>query len=187
MLNHETEAELVSKLCSLSPKSCPVTGWFVPTGYNDWQMETFLKYFAIPGLCGIAAWIGGFFGAYAKKKGENLATHRDIQTLTKDLETTTTAVKKVEANISTDMWARQRKWDVKKEAIFELVKELATVHWITAELAIPVLREEAKFKMVEALNAYRRAESLALVVCNKQVCDQFPKIFSVSSALRGKL
>ena len=75
----------------------------------------------------VAAFIGFYLGSYLKKKGENLATHEDITKLVDQASAVTTATKEIEAKISDEVWARQRKWEVRRDAVFEALKELATV------------------------------------------------------------
>ena len=73
--------------------------------------------------------IGAYLGSYLKKKGENLATHEDVDKLVDQMTAVTEATKKIEAKIFNDMWERQRKWEVKREALFEAMKELGNVEY----------------------------------------------------------
>jgi hypothetical protein len=116
-------------------------------------METLLKYFLLPALCGVAAMLGAFWGQYFKKRGENLATHEDVETLIEDLRQTTTAVKEIEAKISNDTWARQRRWDIKRDVVTEALKELGTLQ------AILALYEIEYEKSQKAQNLVRRKSS----------------------------
>lgn len=61
--------------------------------------------------------VGAYLGSYLKKKGENLATHEDIDKLIDQVAAVTTTTKKIEANISTEMWQRERKSDLQLKAI----------------------------------------------------------------------
>jgi hypothetical protein len=74
----------------------------------------------------LAGGIGAYCGSYLKKKGENLATREDIAGLVEQVSAVTQATKAIEAEISTDMWDRQKQWELKKEAVFEAAKELAS-------------------------------------------------------------
>ena len=62
-----------------------------------------------------------------KKKGENLATHEDIEKLKEQVRVVTTTTKEIEAKISTEVWDRQRRWEMKREVLFEASKSLARV------------------------------------------------------------
>jgi hypothetical protein len=69
----------------------------------------------------------GYFGAYSKKKGENLATHEDIDKLVDQVKAITTATKEIEAKISHETWGQQKQWELKREAIFEAIRKTAKV------------------------------------------------------------
>jgi hypothetical protein len=86
-------------------------------------MDELLK-LVILALC---AGAGGFLGSYLKRKGENLATHEDIDKLVEQVRAVTTATKEIEAKISSDVWDRQKRWEVKREVIFEVTKRIALV------------------------------------------------------------
>jgi hypothetical protein len=66
----------------------------------------------------LAGFSGSFFGAYFKKKGENRAIREDIEKLTK-------TTKEIEAKISSDVWDRQKRWELKREVLFEATKRLS--------------------------------------------------------------
>jgi|SRR6266851_2457929 len=44
--------------------------------------------------------VGAFFGSYLKKKGENLATHEDVDKLVAQMSAVTAATKQIEAKIT---------------------------------------------------------------------------------------
>jgi hypothetical protein len=73
---------------------------------------------------------GGFIGfltEYLRKKGENLATHEDIALLVDQVRAVTTATKEIEAKISTEAWDRQKRWEMRRDVLFEATKRLAAV------------------------------------------------------------
>jgi hypothetical protein len=70
---------------------------------------------------------GAYLGSYLKKKGENLATHEDVQQLVRQVSAVTQATKEIEAKISTEVWQRQRAWEIKRDTLFEVVRQLAAV------------------------------------------------------------
>jgi hypothetical protein len=63
---------------------------------------------------------GGAITAFWKKKAENYATKQDVAELT-------TITKKIEADISSDVWDRQKQWEMKREVIFDMSRKLSTV------------------------------------------------------------
>lgn len=75
----------------------------------------------------IGAFIGSFLGSYLKKKGENLATHEDLDKLVEQVRAVTTTTKEIEARISTDVWDRQKRWEMKREVLFDGTKRLGAI------------------------------------------------------------
>ena len=73
----------------------------------------------------LSAGAGAYLGSYLKKKGENLATHEDIGKLVDQVRAVTTTTKEIEAKISSDVWDRQQRWELKREVLFKAAKQLA--------------------------------------------------------------
>src|SRR5271166_1206622 len=86
----------------------------------------------------ITAGCAAYFGSYLKKKGENLATHEDIDKLTKQMGTVTTVTKNIEARISDDYWLKQRRWEVKRDTIFEATRKFGDLEAAFSELTAVV-------------------------------------------------
>lgn len=70
---------------------------------------------ALLALALIGSWLGGFFGTYFKKKGENLATKEDIEELTR-------RTKEIEAKIDDQVWDRQRQWELTRDGAIRLME-----------------------------------------------------------------
>ena len=82
----------------------------------------------------VGAFAGSFLGAYMKKKGENLATHEDIEKLLDQVRAVTTTTKEIEAKISGQMWDRQKRWEVRRDILFEAAKGLGKIKDALSEL-----------------------------------------------------
>jgi hypothetical protein len=80
----------------------------------------------------IGAFIGSYLASYLRKKGENLATHEDLGKLVDQVRAVTTTTKEIEAKISTDVWDRQKRWEMKREVLFEATKRLGAVKFCVA-------------------------------------------------------
>jgi hypothetical protein len=87
-------------------------------------MEQFIE-LAIVTL--VSSGVGSYLGAYLKKKGENLATHEDIDKLVVEVSAVTKATKEIESKITSDVWDRQKRWELKREVLFEATKKIAPV------------------------------------------------------------
>lgn len=70
----------------------------------------------------------GYLTGYAKKKGENLATHEDIGKLTDEVAAVTKTAKEIEAKISSDVWDRQKRWELKREVLSEATRKASQLN-----------------------------------------------------------
>src|SRR5277367_6744106 len=84
-----------------------------------------LKY-VLWGLGVLSVGLGGFLAGYLKKKGENLATHEDISKVLVEVRATTQATKEIEAKISSEVWDRQKRWELKREVLLKILDKLST-------------------------------------------------------------
>jgi hypothetical protein len=126
---------------------------------------------------------GAFLGAYLKKKAENLATHEDIEDLKNQTAVLTRTTEGIKAKISDEVWDRQARWSIKRDALFEVTRELATLMYGLARLDGLHIRmrhstepknyqaeyEGAVVFWNESLLSFRRARALAVLVCNKDL------------------
>lgn len=124
---------------------------------------------------------GAYFGSYLKRKGENVATHEDIDKLVAQVAAVTKTTKEIEAKISTEVWDRQKQWEIKKEAVFEVLKAAGSLHSTIGSLhatyqATPgdALHEtqsrlDAYNEFSKAHSDFTRAAGLASIVVNKNV------------------
>jgi hypothetical protein len=68
--------------------------------------------------------LSGYLTGDLKKKGENLATHEDIDKVLYEVRATTQATKEIEAKISSALWDRQKRWELKREVLFKTVDKI---------------------------------------------------------------
>jgi hypothetical protein len=68
-----------------------------------------------------------YLRAYSAKRGENLATHDNIDKLVKQVEAVTEATKAIETRISNEVWDRQRRWELKRDVLLDGIKRIATL------------------------------------------------------------
>jgi hypothetical protein len=140
--------------------------------------------FAFLAFC---AGFGAYLGSYLKKKGENLATREDITDLVTQVRAVTTATKEIEAKISDAMWDRQKRWELKREALLEaarsvaIVKDrLSQVHAVyqteknamkNGEPARPEKQTEVFGNWNAAADSLEQSTLLVGLVCGKEVTD----------------
>jgi hypothetical protein len=68
-----------------------------------------------------------FLTKYSEKKAENIATHEDINKLVEQVRAVTKTTEDIKAEISSGLWDRQKRWEMKREVLFEAAKNLAEV------------------------------------------------------------
>jgi hypothetical protein len=119
-------------------------------------------------LAAIASGFGGYFGAYLKKKGENLATHEDLDKLVQQMTATTEATKAIEARISDQIWNRQRQWEFKRELLTQLIRSMSNVDNSLLELhavyssPVPPVQEIVTIRLGERRDQSRKWNALNL-------------------------
>jgi hypothetical protein len=95
---------------------------------NEMLTEGDLSYAGISVVTVLSAGIGAFIGAYLKKKGENFATHEDLNKMVEQMAAITERTKSIEAKISSEVWDKQKHWEMKREVLFEAAKRVAEIH-----------------------------------------------------------
>jgi len=74
-------------------------------------------------VAGLGGWVGAYYGAYWKKKGEQAATHEDLENVTKEVRAITKTTEQIKAEISAGLWDRQKRWELKRDVLLELTKK----------------------------------------------------------------
>jgi hypothetical protein len=83
-----------------------------------------VSYLALVITSVIAGAIGAFLGAYLKRRGENLATKADFDSLMGQLREQTREVEAIKSEIAQAGWVHQRRWDLKRELYWQLLEML---------------------------------------------------------------
>jgi hypothetical protein len=107
-----------------------------------------------------SAFIGSYLAGYLKKKGENLATHEDIDKLVEQVAAVTKTTKEIEAKITIDVWDRQKRWELKREVLFEATKRVSeavnALNLFDSVLQVEVERQnEVDRDLLAETNKYR--------------------------------
>ena len=69
--------------------------------------------------------VGLYLSAYPKKKAESLATKEEFEDLLKQTAELTRTTKEIEAKISDEVWNRQRRWELKRDVLFDVTKKMS--------------------------------------------------------------
>jgi hypothetical protein len=81
---------------------------------------------------------GIYLTAYLKRKAQNLATREEFKELVKQTAALTRTTAQIEADIKSDVWDKQKRWELRRDALFELMKRLGTLKdAVTALVSVP--------------------------------------------------
>ena len=86
-------------------------------------MDTAIQLLLTAALAGA----GGYFGSYFREKGKNLATREDLEPIVRGQET-------IKQQIAHSGFVEQRRWELKREIIWDLQKTLADMMAASIEL-----------------------------------------------------
>jgi hypothetical protein len=76
---------------------------------------------------GIGGWVGAYYGSYWKEKGKQAATHEDLENVVKEVRAVTKTAEEIKAEISGGLWDKQKRWEMKREVLFQAAKRIAEV------------------------------------------------------------
>lgn len=129
----------------------------------------------------LSAGVGAYVGGYLKTKGTNLATHEDIDKVVEQVRAVTQTAKEIEAKISDAVWDRQRRWEMKRDALFSALKAMAAINEALVRLravlstfATPDNVTPWNLEIRERMELWRTASKefdevklLVMVICDK--------------------
>jgi hypothetical protein len=118
-------------------------------------------------LAFVVAFAGSYFGAYAKRKAENLATKEDFDALLDQVKKTTKETEQIKMDISRVSWVDQQRWTLKRELYMELLDSLYSEKEAVFKLSDEEKRDVPKEPELVALRdsfiRENRAQSLAAI------------------------
>ncbi|HEY2471055.1 MAG TPA: hypothetical protein VGI45_24885 [Terracidiphilus sp.] len=142
--------------------------------------------------------VGGFvrlWRSYSEEKGKNLATKEDIAELTK-------AAKEIEAAISSEVWDRQRQWEMKRDAVIEAVQALSAAEdalmrmyahykkftddeWI---VEVKKAYEQSSIDCTNKMTEFESKRNIARLICSDTFNLMLTEVrFSMRKAMSGML
>ena len=149
-------------------------------------------------LAVVVLW-SAYFKGYANKKGENLATHEDIEKPEDQVAVVTKTAKEIETKISNEAWDRQKRWELKRDVLFDTVKRISEVDEALLRLNTKVLFEEQptnaawlkfaterKEQWTKARIRFSETKELVRVVCGREIGDSLETflVFADQIAIR---
>jgi hypothetical protein len=145
----------------------------------------------------VSAFVGSYLASYLKKKGENVATHEDIDKLVDQVRAVTTATKEIEERIESSVWSKQRHWEMKRDALFASVHALDRTKTVFIELwasqvfdvGDPEYKERKRLsaeKWLAEISIYDETRSSTSLVCGiavRKALGEASQLFRSSAAL----
>lgn len=162
----------------------------------DWGV--FLLFLA---TTAVVSGCGAYFGSYLKTKGKNLATREDIDGVVEQVSAVTQATKEIETKISSDLWDRQKQWEMKREVLFEATNSVARVEEQLLRMSSVIVAakdriehpdwieswHETLVEWRETLARFEKALSLVTIVCSYETAAAFLKFRSLVALVSGRL
>jgi hypothetical protein len=143
----------------------------------------------------LAPLAGGFFGAYLKKKAENLATKEDYESLLTQVKKTTEETESIKTELAKGSWLHQQGWLLKEkyysgllESLYNLKRSLSARldHYMEpgAEYRDSEINESEHFKKqsqigMAALNKIQLLHGPAEMVISKRAIEALDNFYSV--------
>ncbi|MGC2282950.1 MAG: hypothetical protein WA603_23270 [Candidatus Acidiferrales bacterium] len=147
----------------------------------------------------VALVVGRFLKSYMSQKGENLATHEDIEKLVDQMRAVTTATKEIEAKISDEVWDRQKRWELRRDLLLDAVKKSGEPDDAVTNFHAVCMTEkmmqslgkapnnenkvESGARFWKAANNFDRAVSLVRVICGDETIKGFHALGLMSRLL----
>jgi hypothetical protein len=79
------------------------------------------------GLTFIISGFGAYCGAYLKRRGQGFATQDDINKLVDQGRSVNKAMNEIGAKISTEVWDKQKLWELKRDVLFEAIRRVGEI------------------------------------------------------------
>ena len=171
--------------------------------WTGWDWGEFGRYVTLAVVAGASSWVGSYYGAYWKQRGENAATQDDFKELQKQTAALTETTKQIEAEISGDAWDRQKRWELKREVLFEATRRVAAAFEALKDIE-NVLQTELKDPSVVNLSWRQTSTDLnakwfqassdlnesilfAVVICGKEVVGAIEKYRQLLIRIAAKI
>lgn len=79
------------------------------------------------GLSLIVSGFGAYCGTYLEQKRKGFATLEDITKFFDQVGAATKASKEIEGKVTSELWARQKCWELKREVLFEATRRVGEI------------------------------------------------------------
>jgi hypothetical protein len=133
--------------------------------------NTLVELLIIGATCSVLSFLLGvvlkpYLRGYSAKKGENLATHEDIDKLVDQVSAVTQTAKEIESKISGELWNKQKHWEMKRDVIFEMSKKISGVDDALTSMYSTHMHYRTLAESGQVIDASMKAEALSKVTVN---------------------
>ena len=115
---------------------------------------------------------GIYLSSYLTKKAEGLATKEDFTDLKEQTAELTRTTKKIEAEINEDLWGRQKRWELRRDAAFEAAKVSGAVKDALTALHAVYMTDKQSLAQGKPTRPEKRTEVYAAFNKAAQELDQ---------------
>jgi hypothetical protein len=120
-------------------------------------------------ITALVAGVGAYFGSYLKKKGENLATHEDLDKLIDQVSRVTEVTKKIEARVSDEAGRRASKAELQLKAI-------DTINTLTSQLVTNFTDDDKHVPSNEWFSSFSAASSMVKALFDEERYAKFKSL-----------
>lgn len=148
--------------------------------------------------------LGIYLASYLKKKAQNLATREEFRDLEKQTAALTRTTAQIQAEIKGDLWDRQKRWELRREVLFEATRRLADIEdgLLSLDSVLQVERKEQKkedepgwletrhkrtMKWSRASTAFDEARLLVQMICERETILAFEDFGKLLNDVAAKI
>lgn len=138
-------------------------------------------------------------GRIFEEKGENQAIHEDIGKLVDQVRAVTQTTKEIESKISSDVWTRQKQWEMKRDVLFETAKRIVELDnlLLTLDTLVSInpqdtrewlkTKHETMLTWNETVRKFEETQTLVAIICSKETHFALHNVTLLMKELAGKL
>jgi len=165
------------------------------------MLNTFLILLLLLNACLVGVAI--YLSSYLKKKAENLATREEFRELEKQTAALTRITTKIETEVKAELWDRQKRWELKREVLFELARRVTAVFDILKNLENLLQTQiknpstpgdiwaqktiEENEKWFKAMSALRESQLFVGITCGKKVVEAVDNYITLTTTIAAKV
>jgi hypothetical protein len=120
----------------------------------------------------LVAGVGAYFGTYLREKAKNRAIHEDIDRMVK-------ATEDIKAEVSGNLWLRQRRWELERELYSHLLENLNEIRAVLKtyqDEENPARRARYGERIVDSIEETRRARAIGAALLRREAVEALGRL-----------